>query len=325
MPYTQPVSGQPVAPFIQQTQMWAELLEVLEWWRLQKPVGVRLDPPKIPTVWGQNKTAEDIEVGEMVRFIGDDPIETPPDGDIDQNPAYELGRPEWNVDGLKRIYPSNLLLLPDDHGKILNPPRTMICEFEGTIDPTHNWCMPDVTNPKKLKSAASGVFRLRAKISDTQGLVDITESQNLWRYGDGGDTLFDVEGNTFGDLTGTFVIQDPASEGLCYFANGIFYPLGGGGDVFEFQITTEPTQVPTGDNLQCTANLFDPTDGTAPKGTDTLYMMNELFDDLGLGAIGLCVRDASGDLIAVNAPCTINPDDGPVYPDPTEPPPPSDP
>lgn len=105
----------------------------------------------------------------------------------------------------------------------------------------HTFAMPDPTDPTKLKSSYSGIFKIIATMGDNDDLwaiLDTTVSQPRWRYeitenSQAPDSttakLLNLDGTTFAD---SIELEDPDSvgnldqtghKGFCHHAGNKFY------------------------------------------------------------------------------------------------------
>jgi len=175
--YSAPVAGSKIGPFIRNSKMWRDIIDVTNDARQAN----RGETGTLVGGWNiqvYGKSTESLERGQLLHFA---PNTTHTySGFADKfAPRVLLEAPLWHSK-IDHVYP-----IPSSFEKaktsIVTPGHLMLAKCN-VVSTDHEFCMIDPSNPSQLKTATAGVFGLVADVGDGLAVIDGTRSHYGWRF-----------------------------------------------------------------------------------------------------------------------------------------------
>lgn len=184
MVYPRPRPGTDAESLLLNSAFFGDLVDLLNAYKAGS-----LNPPVLPLddfgrLTLENTTGVDILAGEVQQIK---PIAALPTGSGDElvhwtwheNPNMELLVPTWHtaIDNLVAIQTDIA-----DGETYEHSPRHFGTVLATVVETTDRYVMLDPANPRRMRTAPSGIWKIIQQDGNGRCLVDFRESQPLWRY-----------------------------------------------------------------------------------------------------------------------------------------------
>ena len=251
---SKPVDGRPVFPFLSDTEMWSQILDMLGQWMDQNKID-KSDNAASCSISISNETGSPILAGQLIQLstlkvqvLAEASLPEELIRNIPFTPIFTVTDPVWHT-AIDRIVIASKSIDDDFSGpistdRLLPVPITNVPAAAGP-----GWVMPDPTDPTKLKFCkTSGIYRVvdwydrSGDTEDCMAVVDTQEKQTFWRYeltenslapADTTAKLLDLEGTDF-SAGNTIELSDPdllmddqvtGNKGWCIHVGNKFYAI----------------------------------------------------------------------------------------------------
>jgi hypothetical protein len=240
-----PNEGDPAAPFLTDTAMWSALLDMLAAWMNGE---FAAQQPKNKKGLGTSPQARPEEILLEGRVSQMDELRDatmPPDISaqslVRRKPVLSVKDPVWHTD-IDKPFVVNKTLNPTTIVGVAN--QRYVTAPITLVKDTDRYAMIDHTDPTKLKTSTSGIFKV---IEIWEGdsdiaILDTLEQQRLWRYelteevtqdGTYSAKLLRLDGEiyasdaeiTFAGLPKIGVCMKAEERGYCYHTGNEFYAI----------------------------------------------------------------------------------------------------
>lgn len=178
MGYARPKAGQPRAPLLKSAGFVGDVVDVVNDYK--RSGSSSRDESSERRIWIENGSGSDRTTGEILQISS----MTQPSAAISegfyQSPTMTAIDPVWHT-SMDNLFVVHAAVL--DGEVIAYHPRRWAMVIVTIMSASDRWVMPDPTTPHRMKTSTSGVWKiLGLDTTNNRAIVDMTQSQPLWRY-----------------------------------------------------------------------------------------------------------------------------------------------
>lgn len=249
MVYKRPIAGDPARDLVLSARYQSHVVDVVNRY-LRGALNQAGDVPDGIASVSIANDASDFQESELVALTIDSGV-TDEQLVFAKNPVIHAVEPTWHGNIGQLVVLSESLAEGDVIGM---PVRTSGVVRVTSADTSKLWLMPDPDNPRRMKAATGGIFRVLVWVGDF-AVGDFTQNQPLWRYeltqdsngatSTTGAKLIELDDTVFStsidlsDPEGVTEGYASGSTGFCIHAGNEFIAIGGGCSGNEIDVVTD--------------------------------------------------------------------------------------